>query len=753
MPDPVEPLAAAATRIIDDAAARRPAAAPAEAAGDVDALPGVGDRGVSVRTGLALGGGAFTFVVLLLLNSLDELEAATMGVLGPDIGTSLGVSDGVIVFMTSASAAFVVLGVVPIGWLADRVRRAPIVGWCGLIFGLAAAASGMVVNAFQLFVARFFAGVAKANTLTVPNSILADTYPIGVRGRLAAITGTVGRTIGAISPLLAGAIAFWFGGADGEGWRWAFVLLGLPVAAVAVLAFRMREPRRGRWEKSSVLGDDETTGQPAAGTIDDTGTIDDVGAADDAEDDDASLISIEMAFARLNRIRSVRAMVLALSALGFQLFAMVSLTSFFLRDTYGLGAFDRGLVTSLAGFGTVFVVPLAGRWFDRMYRVDPSRTMRLVALLILPGALLTPLQYNAPGPVLFTMLAIPGGVLGAAAWTMVGPMLQGVVPYKLRSLGIAYAALYVFLFGAVGGSLAGAALASSLGEKWAIMLLAIPTSVVGAWIMWRGADSIRGDLANIAAEIRDEDAERRRRDAETDPPMLQLANVDFSYGHIQVLFDVDLTVARGEVLALLGTNGAGKSTVLRVIAGLESPSRGVVRLAGRDITFASAEQRCGLGIQMLPGGDGVFRALSVERNLEIGARILPRDERRPRIDEAWAMFPALAAARARPAGSLSGGQQQQLALARVLLHRPDLLIIDELSLRLAPNIVADLLDTVHRLKAAGQTMIIVEQSLNVAAAIADRAVFMEKGTIRFDGPPAELRDRGDLARAVFLGAT
>jgi ABC-type branched-subunit amino acid transport system ATPase component/MFS family permease len=723
MGEPRASLADVAGRVVAEAPPDQTVDPPPTAA-----LPGVGDARLSVRAGLAMGGGSFTFIVLLLLNSLDELEAAAMGVLGPDIGSTLHVADGVIVFMTSASAAFVVLGVVPIGWLADRVKRAPIVGWCGLLFAAAGLASGLAVNAFQLFFARLFAGVAKANTLTVPVSILADTYPIGIRGRLAAILGTVGRTVGALSPILAGAIALAFGGVDGAGWRWAFILLGLPVAAVAFLAFRMPEPPRGQWETASVLGRDVA---PA--------------------DEEAALVSIDMAFARLGQIRSVRAMVLALSAIGFQLFAMVSLTNFFLRDTYGLDAFHRGLVTSLAGFATVLVVPFAGSRFDMLYRDDPARTMRLVALLILPGALLTPFQYNAPGPVLFTVLAVPGGVLGAAAWTMVGPMLQGVVPYKLRSLGIAYAALYVFLFGAVGGSLLGALLAGSLGEKWAIVLLAIPSSVVGSWLMWRGADSIRGDLATIAAEIHDEVAEQARRRDDAAQPMLQLVDVDHSYGHVQVLFGVELSVARGEVLALLGTNGAGKSTVLRVIAGLESPSRGVVRLDGRNITFASAEQRGALGIQMLPGGEGVFRSLSVERNLEVGAQSLPRDVRAERLDEAWATFPALAEARRRPAGSLSGGQQQQLALARILLHRPELLIIDELSLGLAPRVVGELLAVVERLKAAGQTMIIVEQSLNLAAAIADRAVFLEKGTVRFVGSPRELRERGDLARAVFFG--
>jgi MFS family permease len=219
MPEPPESLAAAASRVVVADEQQRADETDRIEQPQPDALPGVGDTQLSLRAGLAKGGGAYTFLVLLLLISLDELEAATMGVLGPDIGKTLHVSDGVMVFMTSASAAFVVLGVVPLGWLADRVRRAPIVGWCGLLFGVAAAASGLVVNAFQLFITRFLAGIAKANTLAVPTSLLADTYPIGIRGRLAAVVGTVGRTIGALSPLLAGAIAYWFGGVDGEGWR------------------------------------------------------------------------------------------------------------------------------------------------------------------------------------------------------------------------------------------------------------------------------------------------------------------------------------------------------------------------------------------------------------------------------------------------------------------------------------------------------------------------------------------------------
>jgi ABC-type branched-subunit amino acid transport system ATPase component len=230
-------------------------------------------------------------------------------------------------------------------------------------------------------------------------------------------------------------------------------------------------------------------------------------------------------------------------------------------------------------------------------------------------------------------------------------------------------------------------------------------------------------------------------------------NVDYSYGPVQVLFDVGFEVRRGEVLALLGTNGAGKSTILRVIAGLGTPSRGVVRFDGRTITYAPPEQRVRDGIRLLPGGRGVFPQMTVRENLEMAGYVYRGD--RPGLERRMArtleLFADLARRLDQPAGSLSGGQQQMLALAMTLLHDPEVVLIDELSLGLSPVVVQELLGVVERLKADGVTMVIVEQSLNVALAIADRAVFLEKGQVRFEGPADELARRDDLARAVFLG--
>ncbi len=237
-------------------------------------------------------------------------------------------------------------------------------------------------------------------------------------------------------------------------------------------------------------------------------------------------------------------------------------------------------------------------------------------------------------------------------------------------------------------------------------------------------------------------------------PLAELRAVDFSYGSLQVLFGVDLIVAPGEILGLLGTNGAGKSTVLRVLSGLAPPTRGHgrVEFRGQDVTGVPAEDLVGRGLALVPGGKAMFADLTVAEGLEVGARTVPKPLRAERIARELDRFPRLAERRKALAGTLSGGEQQQLAIAKALLTDPVLLCIDELSLGLAPLVVEGLLATVREVRAAGTTVVVVEQSLNIAAHLCDRAVFLEKGSVRFEGAPRELLERGDLARSVFLGA-
>jgi len=267
-----------------------------------------------------------------------------------------------------------------------------------------------------------------------------------------------------------------------------------------------------------------------------------------------------------------------------------------------------------------------------------------------------------------------------------------------------------------------------------------------------GADGAGSLPAVTSPAVEDWDGEAVHSDLGDDAGFLSARGLDVAYGSLQVLFGVDFDVRRGEVVALLGTNGAGKSTLVRALSGLAPLRRGAVTFDGRDVTHASPEHLARLGIAHAPGGRGVYPGLTVAENLRLAMWTFRAD--RQRCEEAtervFELFPILRERATQPAGLLSGGQQQMLTLAQALAPDPQLLIIDELSLGLAPTVVEHLLDVVSHLKGGGLTTILVEQSVTVALHVASRAVFLEKGTVRFSGPAAELAERDDLLRSVFL---
>jgi branched-chain amino acid transport system ATP-binding protein len=229
--------------------------------------------------------------------------------------------------------------------------------------------------------------------------------------------------------------------------------------------------------------------------------------------------------------------------------------------------------------------------------------------------------------------------------------------------------------------------------------------------------------------------------------------VHVSYDKVGVLFGVDMEIRPGEIVALLGTNGAGKSTLLKAVSGLVQPTRGSIVFDGRDITHTGAVERAGSGIVQVPGGHAVFPTLTVAEHFKAATWLFTKEEAaevRARTERVLEFFPRLEDRWHQMAGNLSGGEQQQLGLGMAFVAKPRLLIIDELSLGLAPTVVEQLLEIVRVINAEGCPVILVEQSVNVALTIAQRAYFMEKGEIRFEGAAAELLARGDLLRSVFL---
>jgi branched-chain amino acid transport system ATP-binding protein len=238
--------------------------------------------------------------------------------------------------------------------------------------------------------------------------------------------------------------------------------------------------------------------------------------------------------------------------------------------------------------------------------------------------------------------------------------------------------------------------------------------------------------------------------------LLECEGIDVFYDKVQVLYGVDFHVRRGERIALLGTNGAGKSTILKAASGLVTPTAGSIRWKGEEITGMPAEKIVRLGLGQVPGGRGLFPTLTVGENLRMGGYLLDDPKQvEVEVERVVGYFPWITERLEQQAGTLSGGEQQQLATARALMTRPDVLMIDELSLGLAPLVIERLMETVQRLhEEEGLTIVIVEQQASFALGYTDRAYFMEKGEVRYQGPSAGLSERGDLLRSVFLaGAT
>jgi branched-chain amino acid transport system ATP-binding protein len=232
--------------------------------------------------------------------------------------------------------------------------------------------------------------------------------------------------------------------------------------------------------------------------------------------------------------------------------------------------------------------------------------------------------------------------------------------------------------------------------------------------------------------------------------MLEVAALSSRYGRIPALADVDLHVGQGELVALVGANGAGKTTLLRVLSGVQPAAGGSVRFEGSDVTRASPRNRVKMGIVQVPEGRQVFGPLSVEDNLRLGAFVRPAVEIAGALERVFALFPILAAKRRETAGTLSGGQQQMLAIGRALMTRPKLLLLDEPSMGLAPRIVAEIFAIIRSLKDAATTILLVDQNARAALAIADRAYVLEVGHITLSGSGGELLGNPKVQQA-YLG--
>jgi branched-chain amino acid transport system ATP-binding protein len=234
------------------------------------------------------------------------------------------------------------------------------------------------------------------------------------------------------------------------------------------------------------------------------------------------------------------------------------------------------------------------------------------------------------------------------------------------------------------------------------------------------------------------------------PIVLSIDNVRSAYGRIEVLHGVSLRVAGGEIVTLIGANGAGKTTLLHAISGVQPLASGAIRFNGKPIHHQAAHQRVTLGIAQVPEGRQLFAPLSVKDNLRLGAWWRRDADLAPDLTRIYTLFPMLGEMEGVPAGALSGGQQQMVAIGRALMAKPRLLLLDEPSMGLAPNLVDQVLSAIRALKDDGLTILLVEQNARAALAIADRAYVLETGTVALSGMAAEIR-ADHRVREAYLG--
>ncbi|MBW3667830.1 MAG: MFS transporter [Actinobacteria bacterium] len=740
--------------------------------------PGAEDRPRGLRRSPS---GAYPAVALGLLAMTAEMHVYGLAFLGPDMRRELGMGAGTLILLRSVGASLAALRMARN--FQQRDDRVYMTLFTACTWTLLTAALAFAVGSPTLFVLGM--GWAAASVHALHPSLLADSYPPALRARAVSYYrafAAVGLGLAAVVAVVAMSLGFT--------WRAGFLAMGAISALAVAFAARLRDPGFGRWDvepvkdlvraaaaaESNGAARQDSADAPQADATGVRGlrrllaarrppecdyfTFPDVAISDTAVEcrgfqDAAAAASRRLKFGevtqRLFGIPTLRVVFTSWALLGMLLTPMFGYVSFFLEDRLGLGFGARGGVWIAAAAAT-FVALL---WFapqaERRFQQDPGAFLRFGARMLAGGVVAVAVGVFVPSTVAAVTLLVVGLALIGLVQPVLTTTILAVVAPRMRPHATALAAVFMSVVGALGGTLLLGGIDRRFGIAVAIASLTVPGLVVSLQLR-RAASTVVADIEAFTDEVVNaEELDVRARRGEH-VPLLSCRNIDFAYGRIQVLFDVNFTVDEGEMVALLGTNGSGKSTLLNVISGVGLPMRGSVIYEGNDIAYLDASRRVALGVAMVPGGKAVFGPMTVAENLRMLGYTIRHDKRRidDAIDRCFETFPRLAERRNQLASTLSGGEQQMLGLSTALMLQPKLLLIDELSLGLAPVVVAQLLDAVRLINAQGTAVVLVEQSVNIALTLVEHAYFMEKGEIRFDGPASELLERPDLVRSVFL---
>jgi ABC-type branched-subunit amino acid transport system ATPase component/MFS family permease len=709
----------------------------------IASLSRVGDMFRSLKPReIAAGHSVLPLVVLTVLAALTQWDLVAFQVVLPFIRTDMGFDFTFLLTLQSAILIVAVAAAPFAGFLADRIKRLRMIRAGGLVQVVSALGAAAAPTPGLLIAARAAGGLGPGLQQPAAYPLLADYYPPSSRARSFSFI-QIGTLLGSSIGLGAVIFGVFYGNLS---WRTFLAITGILGAAVTALTFVLREPERGKLEREEL----------AQG-------VDGAEAAEDVVQKPASFTEAWRTAASIGTLRRIwyATPFLTVAQVGLQSYLYFVMRAKVDRLIASGGHQPGGsILQSKLALPTFIAVPAAVGVLALAFSAPIGERMlarRPAAIMVAIGSIMA---VNALA-ILFLLLApwiLPAilvlWVAGAAA-NLILPaqyiLLSRLVPVRIRAQGLQSIAWWQL------GGYVLLPIIGSIGDAYGVnagALLMIPIYLAGAALMATAGVNVERDIrAATAATLADDESRAARQRGQA--KLVVCRDVDVTYGGTQVLFNVDLDIEDGETVALLGTNGAGKSTLLRAIAGLQAPSNGAIFMDGEDVTHRSAHLNARAGVVFVPGGRAVFPLLTVEENLRTAAWMLRAEPEfvAGKVEEVLELFPILRERLQERAGNMSGGEQQMLALGQAFVMRPRLLMIDELSLGLAPAIVERLLEVVRRIGEQGTTIVLVEQSVNVALTVARRAVFMDKGRVVFDGPTGELLERPDIVRSVFLGGT
>jgi ABC-type branched-subunit amino acid transport system ATPase component/sugar phosphate permease len=697
----------------------------------LDVMPGTGEGKPPPLINILRHSGYAPLILLTMAAIVPGSFGNGIALIGTNLEHSFHIHDAALGAVTFVAQVAQLLWAVPLALWADRGSRKVVAAVALLVFSIFAPLMGLAPNVWAFAFLYLIASVGYGVNNTVHNSYLADAYPTEGRGRVFSwhnLSDPLSQTIGIL--------IFGFIVTVGHDWRYG-TLIALAGIPIALSLFTLREPDKGANESSHIL---KASGMDIQ-----------------SQQTDSPRVLLGPAVTRLLRIRSIYFELVAVAILGFAGTGAPLFGNLYFVRRWGLDTAQRSEVYSIIGLAAFLGLPVAYVVGDRFFRRAPERPLVIAAICITAYGGLFVASLYMPHLWMVVLLQFLANAAVSPLAICIFLTLAATAPPEMRTICFAMFGVYSLVFGAfAGGIILGAvsdAAGYSHGPTVALTLIG-PVCAIGGLMLYLGSRYVKRDITLVIEDVLERYAEGQRRQAGGDVAALQVHNLDFYYGANQVLFDVNVEIEQGEILALLGTNGAGKSTLLRAVAGLDHPHRGVIRINGVNSTYLEPEQIIDQGVALLVGGKMTFGALTVRENLRVGAHSMRRDgpKARSAMSDAVDRFPELASRLDQPAGTLSGGEQQMLALARVMMTQPKLLMIDELALGLAPMAVDRLMAIVREVNAEGTTVVLVEQSVNRAMSLAEHAIFIERGEVRFDGPTTELYERTDLLRPVFLGA-